>query len=168
MGEIIARNMLNWLKLLIIKLLLLHLVGCLYYYICHFIFSHFHILPAVTVSLNILCCKYWRNRRVKQWYVWFAHLSYRQTWCCKGSVTFIIHTIVFLWGICTLHMRWSNSAFVCSTDRSLLISIINSTNLTKVHHWLHYEITKLVHNVLSRLPHRIYGLTFYRCFPRSV
>jgi len=31
MGEIIARNMLIWLKLLI-KLLLLHLVGCLYYY----------------------------------------------------------------------------------------------------------------------------------------
>ena len=31
MGEIIARNMLSWLKLLIIKLLLLHLVGCLYY-----------------------------------------------------------------------------------------------------------------------------------------
>ena len=31
MGEIIARNMLGWLKLLI-KLLLLHLVGCLYYY----------------------------------------------------------------------------------------------------------------------------------------
>ena len=30
MGEIIARNMLSWLKLLI-KLLLLHLVGCLYY-----------------------------------------------------------------------------------------------------------------------------------------
>ena len=30
MGEIIARNILNWLKLLI-KLLLLHLVGCLYY-----------------------------------------------------------------------------------------------------------------------------------------
>jgi len=31
MGEIIARNMLIWLKLLIIKFLLLHLVGCLYY-----------------------------------------------------------------------------------------------------------------------------------------
>jgi len=31
MGEIIARNMLSWLKLLI-KLLLLYLVGCLYYY----------------------------------------------------------------------------------------------------------------------------------------
>jgi len=30
MGEIIARNILSWLKLLI-KLLLLHLVGCLYY-----------------------------------------------------------------------------------------------------------------------------------------
>jgi len=30
MGEIIARNMLSWLKLLI-KVLLLHLVGCLYY-----------------------------------------------------------------------------------------------------------------------------------------
>ena len=30
MGEIIARNMLSWLKLLI-KLLLLHLIGCLYY-----------------------------------------------------------------------------------------------------------------------------------------
>jgi len=30
MGEIIARIMLSWLKLLI-KLLLLHLVGCLYY-----------------------------------------------------------------------------------------------------------------------------------------
>ena len=30
MGEIIARNMLSWFKLLI-KLLLLHLVGCLYY-----------------------------------------------------------------------------------------------------------------------------------------
>jgi len=30
MGEIIAQNMLSWLKLLI-KLLLLHLVGCLYY-----------------------------------------------------------------------------------------------------------------------------------------
>ena len=30
MGEIIVRNMLSWLKLLI-KLLLLHLVGCLYY-----------------------------------------------------------------------------------------------------------------------------------------
>jgi len=30
MGEIIARNVLNWLKLLI--QLLLHLVGCLYYY----------------------------------------------------------------------------------------------------------------------------------------
>ena len=32
MDEIIARNMLSWLKL-IIKLLLLHLVGCLYYYV---------------------------------------------------------------------------------------------------------------------------------------
>jgi len=32
MGEIIAKNMLSWLKLLI-KWLLLHLVGCLYYYI---------------------------------------------------------------------------------------------------------------------------------------
>jgi len=32
MGETVARIMLNWLKLLI-KLLLLHLVGCLYYYI---------------------------------------------------------------------------------------------------------------------------------------
>ena len=32
MGETNARNMLSWLKLLI-KLLLLHLVGCLYYYI---------------------------------------------------------------------------------------------------------------------------------------
>jgi len=30
MGEIIARNMLSWMKLLI-KLLILHLVGCLYY-----------------------------------------------------------------------------------------------------------------------------------------
>ena len=30
MGEIIARNMLNWLKLLV-KLLFLHLVGCIYY-----------------------------------------------------------------------------------------------------------------------------------------
>jgi len=33
MGEIIARNMLSWLKLLI-KLLLLHLDGCLYYCLC--------------------------------------------------------------------------------------------------------------------------------------
>jgi len=33
MGDIIARNMLNWLNLLI-KLLLLHLIGCLCYYIC--------------------------------------------------------------------------------------------------------------------------------------
>jgi len=32
MGEIIARNMLSWLKLLI-KLLLLHVVGCLYHYV---------------------------------------------------------------------------------------------------------------------------------------
>ena len=32
MGEIIARNMLSWLKLLII-LLLLHLVGCMYYFL---------------------------------------------------------------------------------------------------------------------------------------
>ena len=31
MGEIITRNMLSWLKLLITILLLLHLVGCLYY-----------------------------------------------------------------------------------------------------------------------------------------
>ena len=31
MGEIVARNMLSWLKLLT-KLLLLHLVGFLYYY----------------------------------------------------------------------------------------------------------------------------------------
>jgi len=31
MGEIIARNTLSWLKLLIKNLLLLHLVGCLYY-----------------------------------------------------------------------------------------------------------------------------------------
>ena len=31
MDEIIVRNLLSWLKLLI-KLLLLHLVGCLYYY----------------------------------------------------------------------------------------------------------------------------------------
>jgi len=34
MGEIIARNMLSWLKLLI-KLFLLHLVGCLYYWTLH-------------------------------------------------------------------------------------------------------------------------------------
>jgi len=34
MDDIIARNMLSWLKLLI-KLLLLHLVGCLYYYMKH-------------------------------------------------------------------------------------------------------------------------------------
>jgi len=32
MGEIIARNMLSWLKLLM-KLLLLHLVCCLYYHV---------------------------------------------------------------------------------------------------------------------------------------
>jgi len=31
MAEIIDRNMLSWLKLLIIKLLLMYLVGCLYY-----------------------------------------------------------------------------------------------------------------------------------------
>jgi len=34
MGEIIARNMVSWLKFLI-KLLLLHLVGCLYYCLFH-------------------------------------------------------------------------------------------------------------------------------------
>jgi len=31
MGEIIVRNMLSWLKLLIKLLLLLHIFGCLYY-----------------------------------------------------------------------------------------------------------------------------------------
>jgi len=51
MGEIIARNVLSWLKLLI-KLLLLHLVGCLYYCIsdarshkyqvCEGVEVHFH------------------------------------------------------------------------------------------------------------------------------
>ena len=77
-------------------------------------------------------------------------LSYTRASFFEGSVLFIC--------------GWSNSAFVCSTDRSLLISIINSTNLTKIRP----EVTKLVHNVLYRPPHRIYGLTFYRCFPRSV
>ena len=43
MGEIIARNMLSWLKLLI-KLVLLHLVGCLYYRISD-ARSHKHQIP---------------------------------------------------------------------------------------------------------------------------
>jgi len=42
MGEIIGRNMLSWLKLLI-KLLLLHPVGCLYYYIISLKHSCFYI-----------------------------------------------------------------------------------------------------------------------------
>ena len=41
MGEIIARNMLSLLKLLI-KLLLLHLVGCLYVYIYVYIHMYTH------------------------------------------------------------------------------------------------------------------------------
>ena len=46
MRDIIARNMLSWLKLLI-KLLLLHPVGCLYYYI-NGARPHKHQLPAMS------------------------------------------------------------------------------------------------------------------------
>jgi hypothetical protein len=53
MGEIIARNMLSWLTLLI-KLLLLHLVGCLYY--CIFLLLG-HLLP-VPVGLITLAINY--------------------------------------------------------------------------------------------------------------
>jgi len=51
MGEIIARNMLSWLKLLI-KLLLLHLVSCLYYCIILFVFIYFPISYLNTYSME--------------------------------------------------------------------------------------------------------------------
>ena len=50
-GEIIAPNMLSWLKLLIIKLLLLHLVGCLYYCI-NYARSHKHQIQLVNLFLQ--------------------------------------------------------------------------------------------------------------------
>jgi len=59
MGEIIARNMLRWLKLLI-KLLLLHLVGCLYYYYRPDTLSYCHKMRDLyDVSINAR----WRNRQ---------------------------------------------------------------------------------------------------------
>jgi len=48
MGEIIARNMLSCLKLFI-KLLLLHLVGCLYYCIYHLIDSELRAISEASV-----------------------------------------------------------------------------------------------------------------------
>ena len=51
-GKIIARNMLGWLKLLI-KLLLLHLVGCLCYSICPL--SEFELGMKYTAVLLQLC-----------------------------------------------------------------------------------------------------------------
>jgi len=66
MGEIIARNMLSWLKLLI-KLLLLHVVGCLYYYcnplnaklnpICHLLalLGAHHILHVSRIRVKCIC-----------------------------------------------------------------------------------------------------------------
>ena len=50
MGKIIARNMLSWLKLLI-KLLLLHLFGCLFYHI-NDARSHKHQIVKETFVLN--------------------------------------------------------------------------------------------------------------------
>jgi len=57
MGEIIARNMLSSLKLLI-KLSLLHLVGCLYYYI-NDARSHKHktLKPTLSVTEVLLLRK---------------------------------------------------------------------------------------------------------------
>jgi len=49
-GEIIVRNMLSWLKLLI-KLLLLHLVGCLYYCISD-ARSHKHQICAAFITMR--------------------------------------------------------------------------------------------------------------------
>jgi len=58
MGEIIGRNMLSWLKLLI-KLLMLHLVGCLYY-----------------------CQK--KDLFLTQQIKWWKHVNYKLT--CKRSM----------------------------------------------------------------------------------
>jgi len=55
MGEIIARNMVSWLKLLIIKLLILHLVDCLYYCINLQILCQGRVLY-FWVELRPCCC----------------------------------------------------------------------------------------------------------------
>jgi len=52
MGEIIARNMLSWLKSLIIKLLLLHLVGCLYY--CNIFLCLLNLIFLLCLSHSLL------------------------------------------------------------------------------------------------------------------
>jgi len=65
MGEILARNMLSWLKFLI-KLSLLHLVGCLYYYINN-ARSHKHQRDTgLFVSLSIyLDINMWISQAIK-------------------------------------------------------------------------------------------------------
>ena len=66
MGEIIARNMLSWLKLLI-KLLLLHLVGCLYYRI-NDARSHKHYKKNPSTTVFRCVCKISKSNR------WLRHV----------------------------------------------------------------------------------------------
>jgi len=73
MGEIIARNMLSWLKLLI-KLLLLHLVGCLYYCI-YDARLHKHQTFSMIFTLNSNYC----------------HKQLRPVACCNRDA------VCFLW-----------------------------------------------------------------------
>jgi len=84
MGEIIARNMLSWLKLLI-KLLLLHLVGCLYWII------HFKIW--ILIHLDAV---YWRQPEYEDpWLFFEAKKGYPWAKCLKSAWfrTFSFHGI---------------------------------------------------------------------------
>ena len=86
MGKIIARNMLSWLKLLI-KLLLLHLVGCLYYYVVSSWNIRYICINAVTgVVLSTCPPPFYMT-----WLGWNPLLS---RWCWQ---------LLAAWGVARLH-----------------------------------------------------------------
>jgi len=89
MGEIIARNMLSWLKLLI-KLLLFHPVGCLYYCI-NDARSHRHQIykrDTLHETWHLWCIVL---TRLRSWYRWCS--LWGDSWQRKKDSTTIKHVL---------------------------------------------------------------------------
>jgi len=89
MGEIIARNMLSWLKLLIIKLLLLYLISCL----CYYTEKYLNIFMAITVvTLNVFTGWFRRNMSyvlkefLRLYYVCVIKKTYIPSWTLTAVI----------------------------------------------------------------------------------
>jgi hypothetical protein len=92
MGEIIARNVSKWLRI-INKSLLLHLVGCLYYLFQWYMFKHVQLIGIINkpLLLHLVGCLY-------NYYQWFTVNQISKPMLFFDNSQFIvIYSVTYVW-----------------------------------------------------------------------